>query len=104
MGWSLSRAILYTGPNVLAYGACIIWGILAVVFVHAFFWGADSNSIYVMLLGYGFGWYISNPAFGLFDEGTIPAHAWPRHVTIQVLPMTVYIAASICLAIWNWSL
>jgi hypothetical protein len=47
------------------------------------------------VFGYLFGAYAADPAYGLVAEKTIPREYWPRHVGIQILPITAFIAALI---------
>jgi hypothetical protein len=50
------------------------------------------------VMGYGAGAYVSNPAFGLIREDTIPASEHDRHLLVNNLPLVVYIMSAVALA------
>ena len=50
------------------------------------------------IIGYGAFAYASIPNYGLINEDTIPKSQLPRHLLISILPLGVFIVASILFA------
>jgi hypothetical protein len=98
IGWALSRAFLYSGKTGPAVVACIVWGVLIAALIRALIVWQQPHWALKYLLGFALGAYVAVPNFGLVAESTIPPHAIKRHELISMLPLWVYILASVVLA------
>jgi hypothetical protein len=56
-------------------------------------------SVVPQVIGYGAGAYVSNPAFGLIREDTIPSSERGRHLLVNNLPFAIYIVTAVALAV-----
>ncbi len=101
MGWVLSKNLLYTGPVLAALIACTIWGFSVALIVHNFINWQQPNIVVKIIMGYLAGVYLSNPAFGLLNEISIPATALSRHNLVSRLPVWTFIASMIVFAIFS---
>ena len=101
IGWAFSRAFLYSGKTGPALVACIVWGALIAALIRVLIVWQQPHWILKYLLGFALGAYVAVPNFGLVAESTIPPHAAKRHELISMLPLWVYILASVALALLN---
>ena len=97
VGWWFSKALLYTGPLIPVILFLVVWGSSTALLLRlAIDWFHPAAVLKV--IGYGAGAYVSNPAFGLVREDTIPHSEHDRHLLVNNLPLVVYIVAAIALA------
>jgi len=97
VGWWISKALLYAGPLVPVILVLLVWGSgTALLLRLAIDWLHPGTTLKV--IGFGAGGYVSNPAFGLVREDTIPDSERDRHLLVNNLPLGVYIVAAIALA------
>lgn len=98
LGWALSKRVLYTAGTGLVVVACVLWAVAVALIIHGLISEERPHWVLKIIFGFGLGAYVSVPNFGLMREDTIPEHAMPRHTMISMLPMWVFIAASVGLA------
>jgi hypothetical protein len=80
LGWSLSRAVLYTSSPVTSGIISAIWGVGVAFLIFSLIRWQHPNIILKIIMGYALGWYVAIPNFGLFHEGSIPDYAKERHL------------------------
>ena len=97
-GWALSRSFLYTAHSAIAAITCVLWGIFVAFLLHALIRWQDPNIFIKLIIGYGFGSYVSIPNYGLVNQSTIPVTAMPRHTILYLLPLAVFLLSSIIFA------
>lgn len=98
LGWWLSKASLYDDPLPVVLIECVIWGGLVAYLMHDLIIWHRPHWILRWVFGFGVGSYVSVPSFGLIRDDTIPEHARSRHEMVSMLPMWVFILASVGLA------
>jgi hypothetical protein len=93
----MSKFYLYTGSLVPVMLYLFVWGSSTALLLRlAIDW--LNPGIVLKVLGYGAGAYVSNPAYGLFQEDSIPASERDRHLLVNNLPLVFYIVTAILLA------
>jgi len=97
IGWSLSKAFLYSGPLLLAILICAVWG-AAIAASLDYLIRSLTPGIIAKVFAYGAGAYTSIPSFGLVADATVPPEAQGRHLLIEVLPFFVFVAVSVIAA------
>lgn len=95
LGWALSRAFLYSSSTSIATAGCFIWGCVVAYGVHSLIVWLHPYWILKVIFGFALGAYVAIPNFGLVMESSIPDHAVARHQLISLLPMWIYILASV---------
>jgi len=98
LGWALSKRFLYTTRNNKAILTCILWGILVAFLLHALIRWQNPNFWIKLIIGYGFGSYVSIPNYGLVNQSTIPDNIMPRHTMLYLLPLLAFLVSSIIFA------
>lgn len=98
LGWTLSRAVLYTAPAGLVVALCIGWGLLVAFAIRELLNWQQPGVILRWLFGYWLGAYVAVPNFGLFSRASITPEARGRHNLVSNVSMLVYIVASVALA------
>jgi hypothetical protein len=97
-GWWLSKASLYGDALPVILVECVIWGFLVAGLTHALIVWHHPHWILRWVFGFGVGSYVSIPNLGMIRQDTVPEHATSRHTMISLLPIWVFIAASVGLA------
>jgi hypothetical protein len=95
LGWFLSRAVLYSASMAVVVISCIVWGSLVAYGIHSLIVWQHPHWILKTIFGFALGAYVSIPNYGLVVESTIPDHAIRRHELISLLPLWIFILASI---------
>jgi hypothetical protein len=96
LGWALSKRVLYRAKHAgLAIIVCILWGALVALIIHGLIIEEHPQLVLKIIFGFGLGAYVSAPNFALLQEDSIPEHAMPRHELISLLPIWVFILASV---------
>jgi hypothetical protein len=98
IGWRLSRASLYLHPLPFVIFECFFWGALIAYLVHTLIAAHHPHWLLRWVFGYGIGFYVSSPNYGLLLESSIPDHAFAWHYTIMYVPPAVFVLCSIALA------
>ena len=98
LGWALSRNFLYTANSVIVAITCIFWGIFVAFILHSLIRWQNPNIFIKLIIGYGFGSYVSIPNYGLVNESTIPDTGMPRHTMLYLMPLVVFILSSLIFA------
>jgi len=98
LGWAVSKNILYVSPVSIVFAVCLFWGAGVACGVHALIALMAPNIVLKIILGFLLGAYIAIPNFGLIAESTIPPENMLKHHLISMLPLWIYIFASIALA------
>jgi hypothetical protein len=94
-GWWLSRASLYGDPMPVIVVECFIWAGLVAYVTHVLIIWHRPHWILRWVFGFGAGSYVSVPNFGLIRTDSMPDHAMSRHELISILPIWVFLAASV---------
>jgi hypothetical protein len=97
IGWSLSKAVLYTRPTALALAICVLWGAGLATLIRLAIDSVHPGMI-AKVIGFGAAAYLSIPNYGLFLESQIPLHLYRRHMLVSNLPILIFVAGSIALA------
>jgi hypothetical protein len=98
LGWALSKNGLYGTSNRVAIILCILWGVFVAFLLHSLIRWQNPNVWIKVIIGFGFGIYVSMPNFGLVSESVIPIGKIKRHQMIMNLPFLTFIASSIILS------
>jgi hypothetical protein len=99
VGWWLSRIALYNLPLLLTIVLCLGWGALIGFALHSLFQEFNPGTI-AKVFAYGAGAYVSVPNYGLIAEDSIAEGSdfQRRHLLIHVVPLAVFLGASLWLA------
>lgn len=97
IGWTLSRSLLYWAPTPLVIAACALWGAFIALLL-SLAMGRLNPGLFLKVLGFGAGAYVSIPNYGLFREETIPMELLPRHQLVNNVPLVAFILTSIGIA------
>jgi hypothetical protein len=98
IGWAMSRAFLYSSKTGTTVIGCIVWGVLIAALIRGLIVWQQPHWILKYILGFALGAYVAVPNYGLVAEPTIPPHAIKRHELISLLPLWIYILASVAFA------
>jgi hypothetical protein len=93
IGWTISKNILYDELiSHIAIGIlCVLWGALIAFLIHLLCkWQHPFIAIRI-IFGYALGGYVSNPAYGLIAESSIPQDRMFRHNLIGTVSRTAYL-------------
>jgi hypothetical protein len=96
-GWKFSEAFLYPFPTFVAVVLRTAWAV-AVAYLTRYLMDWLHYGILLKVVLYGAGGYISIPNYGLFREETIPYDVRYKHAAISVLPVPVFLLASVAFA------
>ncbi len=99
IGWSLSKAVLYTSSPVISGIMSAIWGVAVAILIFTLIRWQHPNIILKIIMGYALGWYVAIPNFGLFQEGSIPNEAKQRHLMISTGPTMAYLITIVILSL-----
>ena len=98
MGWFISKNFLYRTNITIVIIASIFWGILISYLIHKLIIWQNPGLIIKIILGYGFGAYLSVPDYGLFNENTLSEEATIKHTIITFVSLGIFILSSIVFA------
>jgi len=77
---------------------CFAWGVAVALGIHALVAWHHPNIVLKIVFGFMLGGYAAIPNYGLIAKSTIPPEAMPQHNLISMLPLLVYIFASVAFA------
>jgi hypothetical protein len=93
IGWSFSKAVLYTAPMPLTFALCLGWAGLLSFGLHGLIRAFEPGLI-ATIFAYGAAAYVSIPNYGLFVESSIPVAVQERHSVITMLPFAAFAVSS----------
>lgn len=94
-GWFISKNFIYRMgiPFVIIFS--IIWGMLIAYLVHILIIWQNPGLILKIIVGYGFGSYLSIPDYGLFNENTLTEEANIKHAILTFVGLGLFVLSTL---------